>query len=80
MKMLTRLLKKNKCDQNLASAATVIVGLENKLAQKEEKAEGLRVSLGQLYQDAALGKRSGRQKTAGGQAQPGWIHPWRYCR
>ena len=56
-----RLLKKNKSNQNLASAAAVIVGLENQLAEKESTANGLQESLDQLYQDAALGKRDRRK-------------------
>jgi hypothetical protein len=61
MKMLTRLLKKNICDQNLASAATVIVGLENKLAGKEAEAEGLRISLEEFYRDTVLGEKNSKK-------------------
>jgi hypothetical protein len=57
MNMLTRLMKKNKSEQNLASAAAAIVGLERTLAEKEEEVDGLSVSLEELYQAATLGKK-----------------------
>ena len=61
MNMLTRLLKKNKSEQNLASAAAAIVGLEKKLAENEAEADDLREALAELYQDAVLEKKDSKK-------------------
>ena len=61
MKMLTRLLKKNKSEQNLASAASAIIDLENKLVDKEAEADDLREALEQLYKDAVLGEKDSKK-------------------
>lgn len=59
MKVLDQLFKKSKGEEkNLTAAASAIVGLESKLAEKESEAKGLRETQAELYQSMALGENS----------------------